>query len=381
MTTPDKVDVRPVETSDDMREFIRVPNKIFARDPHWIKPLEFERRQHLSPDKNPYFEHAEVALFTAWRGGECVGRISAQVCALHQARYKAAVGQFGFLDAIDNREVFKALLETAAAWVKARGMTSLRGPYSFSINEESGLLVDGFDTPPSVMMGHAKPYYRDHVSGCGFEKAMDMIAYDYDARSELPRSLSAMADKAKRSGALKIRTLDKRQLERELKIIIDIFNDAWSDNWDFVPMTEAEIAHLGQNLKLLVTEGFVAIAEYEGAPAAMAVTLPNLNEAIADLDGGLLPFGWAKLLWRLKLRAPASVRMPLMGVLKQYQSGPVGAALAISVIDAIRSYHASRGTVRAELSWILETNVATCKIIEAMGGQAYKTYRIYERRV
>jgi hypothetical protein len=381
MTTAHGIEIRPVGTASSLDDFIELPFNIFKNDPHWVPPLRMERRDHLSAKKNPYFEHADTQLFTAWRDGQCVGRVSAQICALHQSRYGDATGQFGFLDAIEDNAVFAALLTTAENWLRERDMKHCRGPFSFSINEETGLLVDGFKTPPSVMMGHAKPYYGPAIEACGYHKAMDLIAYDYDAASEMPRAMRAMARRAEKSGDLHLRNLDKKNLARDLEIIIQLFNDAWSENWGFVPMTEAEIAHLGQNLKLLVTEGFVSIAEYNGKPAAMAVTLPNLNAAIADLNGSLLPFGWVKLLWRLKVRSPASVRMPLMGVAKEHQSSPVGAALSIAVIDSIRSYHAGRGTNRAELSWILETNEPIRKIIEAVGGRPYKTYRVYERAI
>lgn len=380
MAAGNNLEIRTVESKSDRDAFIRLPFSVFKDDPYWVPPLVMERRDHLSEKKNPYFEHAETQLFTAWRNGQCVGRISAQICALHQARYNDATGQFGFLDAIDDDSVFAALLTTAENWLRDRGMKCARGPFSFSINEESGLLVEGFDSPPSIMMGHAKPYYQHAVEACGYEKAMDLIAYDYDASSEMPRAMRAMAGRAEKSGDLKLRTLDKKNLASELEIIIKLFNDAWSGNWGFVPMTKSEIDHLGQNLKLLVSEGYVALAEYQGKPAAMAVTLPNLNAAIADLNGSLLPFGWAKLFWRF-MRPPTSIRMPLMGVSREHHASPVGAALSIAVIDAIRSYHSSRGTRKAELSWILETNEPIRKIIEAIGGRPYKTYRVYERKL
>ncbi|MGI9372599.1 MAG: dATP pyrophosphohydrolase [Hyphomicrobiales bacterium] len=379
MALTDTIEIKPVSSKEDLDTFIRLPFRVFEDDPAWIPPLILERRDHLNPKKNPYFQHADVQLFIALRNGSCVGRISAQICQMHQARYGDDVGQFGFLDAIDDAQVFAALLNAAESWTKERGMKALRGPFSFSINEESGLLVDGFDTPPTIMMNHAKPYYGGHVEAAGFAKAMDLLAYYYDANMEMSRGLKSMVKKVEQSGDLVIRPLNKKKFDEELEIIISIFNDAWSDNWGFVPMTEAEVSHLGQMLKLLVTGEYAAIAEYEGKPAAMCVTLPNVNEAIADLNGKLLPVGWAKLLWRLKLKAPNSVRMPLMGVAKEHQTTPVGAALAIGVIDAIRAYHSGRGTRWAELSWILETNEPTRNIVKAVGGKEYKTYRVYER--
>lgn len=376
-----EIAVAVVEGKADIDEFLNLPRRIHADDENWIAPLDMERRQHLSPAKNPYFDHAEAALFLARRDGRSVGRISAQIDRLHLDRHGDATGQFGFLDAIDDGDVFAALLDAAAGWLSERGMKRMRGPFSFSINQESGLLVAGFDTPPRVMMGHARPWYDDHVTACGLSPVKNLLAYDYDGGKPLPRAMRAMVDKARRSGNLAIRPLSKKNLKRDLAIIIDIFNDAWSHNWGFVPMTDAEIDHLGANLKILVREGFVAIAEWCGEPAAMAVTLPDINQWIADLDGRLIPFGWAKLAWRLLATAPQAVRMPLMGVRRQFQSSPIGSALALAVIAEVRDYHLARGTTRAELSWVLEDNLAMRRIIEGLGATAYKTYRIYERKL
>lgn len=368
-------------TADDRSAFLRVPHLVFANDPNWVAPLDLERKEHLDPARNPYFRHSDVRLFVAYRDGQPVGRISAQVDRLRLEHHPDASGQFGFLDAMDDAQVFAALMAAAEAWLRDKGLEAAHGPFSFSINDEMGLLVKGFETPPSMMMGHALPYYARHLESLGYAKAKDVFAYDYDALKPLPRAMQAMVDKIKASGDLVIRPLSKKNLERDLDIIIDIFNDAWSANWGFVPMTREEIAALGKNLKMLVAENYIAIASYNGEPAAMAVSLPNLNEWIRDLDGRLLPLGWAKLFWRLMLRPPQSVRIPLMGVRRSHHGTPVGSALALAVIDAVRSYHLSRGTNRAELSWILEDNMPMRRIIEALGATAYKTYRIYEKRL
>jgi hypothetical protein len=232
-----------------------------------------------------------------------------------------------------------------------------------------------------MMMGHALPYYARHLENLGYTKAKDVFAYDYEARKPMPRAMQAMVNKVKAAGDFSIRPLSKKHLDRDLAIVIDIFNDAWSMNWGFVPMTREEIVALGKNLKLLVSENYVAIASYEGEPAAMAVSLPNLNDWIRDLDGRLLPLGWAKLLWRLMSAPPRSVRLPLMGVRRKFHGMPTGSALALAVIDAVRSYHLDRGTEHAELSWILEDNMPMRRIIEGLGAISYKTYRIYEKRL
>ncbi len=371
--------IAAVRDNRTLRNFLQVPHEVYADDPNWIAPLDLERRGHLSKKHNPYFEHADAQLFTASIDGRPVGRISAQVDHLRLKRYRDACGQFGFLEAINEPAVFSELFATAEAWLKQRGMTHIKGPFSFSINEETGLLVDGFERSPSVMMGHARAYYGKQLEALGYAKAKDVIAYEYDGLRPLPRSMRGMIEKATSSGDMIVRTISKKNLAYDLDVIIDIFNDAWSDNWEFVPMTSAEINALGKNLKLLVSEGYIAIASWQDKPAAMAITLPDINDWIRDLDGKLLPGGWAKLLWRMFTRPPRAVRMPLMGVRKKYQSSPVGAALALGVIDAVRDYHLKRGTTRGELSWILEDNTAMCRMLEALGATPYKTYRVYER--
>lgn len=373
------VSVRPVRGKADLRAFLDVPFSLYRDDPNWVAPLYFERQEHLDPRKNPYFRHAEAELFLAERDGRPVGRISAQLCALRSARYQDGVGQFGFLEAEDDAGVVAALAAAAGGWLRQRGATRMQGPFSFSINDESGLLIHGFDTPPSMMMGHARPYYAPQLEALGFRKAKDLIAYDFADTGALPRGVASAAAKARADGDIVIRPLDKKRLAEELRAIVAIANDAWSDNWGFVPWTDEEMAALGKNLRILVTGDYVAIAEYRGEPAAMAVSLPNINDWLVDLNGRLLPFGWAKLAARLFGGPPRSVRIPLMGLRRKYHGTALGAVLGMSTIARVRDYHTARGTTRAELSWILEDNKPMRNIIEAFGGRPYKTYRIYEK--
>ncbi len=366
-----EVDIRLVTSKRDHKAFVQLPHAVFAQDAAWNAPLSFERLQHISPKHNPFFEHGRAQLYLAIRNGQTVGRISAQVDDLRLARYRDATGMFGFLDGLDDPHVFSALFKAAESWLVAEGMARAVGPFSFSINQETGLLVKGFEHPPAVMMGHAAPYYQTHVEAAGYRKIKDVLAYDFDNSKEFPRGLAGMLAKVHATGDLEVRPLSKKNLDRDLAILIDIFNDAWSENWGFTPLSKAEIHKLGQDLKLLVEEEFIAFASYRGEPAAMAVTLPDINRAARGLKGRLLPFGWAKLLMRLKFSPPEAVRLPLMGVRKKFHGTPVGSALAMSVIDAIRTYHVNRGTQRAELSWILEDNLAMRRMIEAIGGTAY----------
>jgi hypothetical protein len=231
------------------------------------------------------------------------------------------------------------------------------------------------------MMGHARPYYGPRLEEQGFQKAKDLLAYFFDAANETPTAITRLIAKARKSQSLVVRSLDNKRYREDLNTIMDIFNDAWADNWNFVPFSDSEIAYLAKNIRPLIDPSFVAIAEVDGKPAAMAIALPNLNEAIADLDGRLLPFGWAKLLWRLKVKTTKTVRLPLLGVRRQYHDSVLGAALAFSVIDAVRCHLISRGVTAAELSWILEDNSGVRQVVESLNATVSKVYRVYEREL
>lgn len=367
----------PVEGASARSRFLKLTRTLYRADPCWVEPLAIERRQHLDPRHNPYFAHAEVAYWLAERNGETVGRISAQIDRHENEGDSNGIGHFGFLDAIDDRGVFALLLGAAEDWLRRRGMRRITGPFTLSINDESGLLIDGFDTPPFVMMGHAPAYAAGHVAGLGYEREKDLIAYLYRLDQPLPPSLAAFLAKISQSASLTFRSLDWRNFDAEIARVVAIFNDAWAGNWGFVPFDRDGVRHLAKALRMLIGPDDVAIGEIDGLPVAMAVGLPNINEAIADLDGRLLPFGWAKLLWRLKIGTLKSARMPLMGVSRKYHNTPAGAALAIGVIDRLRQFHRSKGTLRAELSWILEDNRPMRRMIEAFGAVAYKTYRVF----
>lgn len=381
MTSPEPasgIDLVPVETRDHLKTFVDLPWSIYSDDPNWVPPLRLERLDHLNRRKNPFFTQAEARFWLAFRAGKAVGRISAQVDQAHLLEHRDSTGHFGFLEAVDDAEVVKRLVSAAADWLRSQGMTRMTGPFSLSINDESGLLIEGFNTPPSIMMGHARPYYGPRLEAAGLNKAKDLVCYHYEAAQPLPRAVESMIAKAKATEGLTVRPLSQERFAEDLKAIMAIFNDAWAGNWGFVPFSDADVRYLAKNLKPLIRPGYVAIAELDGEPAAMAITLPNLNEVIADLDGGLMPFGWVKLVWRLRVTGPRTVRLPLMGVRRCYQDSALGAALAFSVIDAVRRYHRDRGVISAELSWVLEDNTAVRRMIETLGAQVSKTYRIYE---
>ena len=370
------VQIKPVEGRSALRQFIQVPWSIYRDDPQWIPPLLMERRQFLSPS-NPYFEHARYRSWIAYRGADPVGRISAQIDQLHLERYGDDTGFFGMLEAPDDPEIFSALMTRAETWLRDQGMTRVRGPFNLSINQECGLLVDGFDTPPVLMMGHARPYYGPRVEELGYTKAMDMLAYWVNADFEMTRAMHRIMEWASRR--VQIRQLQKSRLAEDLQLVRDIFEDAWSQNWGFIPFTAEEFRHLGRDLKQLVPPDFVHIAEVDGVPAAMIVVFPNINEIIRDLNGRLLPFGWLKLLWRLKIKFPNTARVPLMGVRREYQKSRLGAALALMLIQAVQVHALGRGIKEVELSWILEDNEGMRTILEGIGGRVYKRYRMYDK--
>ena len=252
-----------------------------------------------------------------------------------------------------------------------------QGPYNLSVNEEVGLLVEGFEYPPYIMMGHACPYYATQVSALGYHQAQDLLAYLIPTDFEAPPIMTRLAALA--SDKVKVRCLRRKQLAEEAEVMREIFNDAWQNNWGFVPFTREEYADLVKTLALLLPDEYVQIAEYEGEPAAFMVALPNINEAARDLGGKLLPFGWAKLLWRLKVKHPKSMRVPLLGVKQKFQHSRLGPTMVFMLTDAQRPHAIARGVETAELGWILEDNAGMRNIVETIGGKAYKRYRLYEK--
>lgn len=373
------LEVRPVASKSDRLAFVKLPGALYSGQAGFVEPLHLERLDAITPGKNPFFDHAEAALFVAWAGARPVGRISAQIDQLWRDRYGGTTGHFGFIDAIDDPSVYRALLSTAEGWLKSRGMTEALGPFSFSTNEETGLLVEGFDALPMMMMGYHPPYAGRHVAAAGYAKAKDLIAYDYDVLSAPSIAVPAVEKRGEKAVALSVRQIDMNEYRRDIGIILDIFNDAWFDNWGYVAMTPDEIEHAAKNMKMLMDPNMVWIAEVDGEPAAMIVCLPNLMEGVVGLGGKLLPFGWAKLLWRLKISKLKTSRVMLFGVRQKYRRSALSAALILRLLEALRVNGRRIGRTRAELSWILEDNIPMRRIIERVGGKAYKTYRVYRK--
>ncbi len=373
------ISIKLVNSKADQLKFLQVPFAIYANDKNWVAPLFFERFEHLSEKKNPFFQHAKAQLFIAEKNGRAVGRITAQIDQLHLDRYGDACGQFGFLEAENDPELFNALFTAAENWLRGNGMKKVQGPFSFSINDECGLLVDGFDTPPNMMMGHAQSFYGKHVEANGYKKVKDLLAYIRKLEEPLPLDLERRYKWATKSADIEFRPLNKPQIKTEIQTIMSIFNDAWSKNWNYVPFTEAELQMLATNLKLLVDKNSVQIAYYKGQSAAFIVAMPNLNEWFAGLNGRLLPRGLPRLIGKLITKKASSFRIPLMGIRQEFQDGPIGSALAYGLIKKIHEFHAPRGVKEIEMSWILEDNERIKSLIESIGGKVYKTYRVYEK--
>jgi hypothetical protein len=378
---PTSADIRivPVESSPTRHDFLNLPLALYTGAAGFAPGLLMERKAAIDSRRNPFFEHAEAAFWVAYRGARPVGRISAQVDSLARQRHGADLGHFGYLDASDDPTVFAALFETAENWLRARNTGRVQGPFSLSINEETGLLVDGFDERPMLMMAYHPPYAGPCIEACGYGKAKDVIAFDYDVTRALPIESERLIERAKTDLPIRLRPLNMRRYNEDLRIILDIFNDAWSDNWGFVPMTEAEVTHTAHEMRQIIVPELVWIAEIDGEPVSMIVCLPNLVEATSDLGGRLLPFGWVKLLWRLKVAGLRTGRVPLFGLRKRYHRSPYGAAVIFMLLDALRRQGVQRRITGAELSWILEDNWPIRSIIERIGGRPYKTYRVYEK--
>jgi hypothetical protein len=359
-----------------LTDFIEVCSEIYRDDPHYIRQMDWEFKQRFSK-KNPFFHHGEGAIFTAERHGKTIGRCSAQIDWEHQARYQDKAGFFGYFDTLDDQDAAKALVDAASAWLSKRSMKTIRGPLSFSLNEEAGCLVHGFDTPPMIMMPHHRPYQGGLLEGAGLRKLKDLFAWYYEVGA-LPKRAQKAAANIENLPEITTRQITSKTLAADVHIVMDIFNDAWSDNWGFVPLTAPEIQKMADDLKMILVPDLTMIVSINGSPAAVAVALPNLNEVIRDFDGRFGPVQIAKLLWRIKVKHPSQARLIILGIRKQYRHSKRYGALSAFMYSKMHQGGQRCGYLSGELSWTLEDNGAINAGIRLMGGKHYKTYRIYE---
>jgi GNAT superfamily N-acetyltransferase len=373
--------IRPVTSKADRRAFVDLVWEVYAADQYWVPPLKDEVHGLIDPKRNPWFGHAVAQFWLAERDGKVIGRISAQVDALVQEHMGQGTGQWGMLESLDG-EAAAALIQTAEQWLRDQGMTRALGPISISIWDEPGLLIQGFEESPLVMMGHHRPEYRAWIEAAGYEKAKDLHTFELDIRIDMIPVIDRLIKSGEANPRIRIRDVNKSTFNEEAAIILDILNDAWSDNWGFVPLTDAEIAYAGKKLKPIIVEDLVKIAEVDGEPVAFMITIPDMNEMIRDLDGKLFPFGWAKLLWRLHKVAAHRVRVPLMGVRKSLQGGRMASQLAFMLIEFTRRVCVDKyGVNIGEFGWVLEDNQGMMSIAQLPGAGINHTYRIYERQL
>lgn len=370
--------IRPVETKADRNAFVDFAWEVYKDDPAWVPPLKSEVHGLMDPKENPWFGHGRAAFFLAERGGKVVGRISAQVDDLVQPSMPDT-GQWGFFDALDG-DTAAALIAHAEGWLRAQCMKHALGPITISIWDEPGLLIEGFDESPLAMMGHHRPEYRAWIEAAGYAKAKDLHTFALDIRIDMIPVIDRLIKSGEKNPRIVVRNVDKSKFDSEAAIILDILNDAWSDNWGFVPLTDAEIAYGGKKLKPIIVEDLVKIVEYDGEPVAFMLTIPDLNEMIADLNGSLLPFGWAKLLWRLHKVKTKRVRVPLMGVRKEFQSSRLASQFAFMLIEFTRRVCVDKyGINFGEFGWVLEDNQGMMSIAQLPGAGTNHKYRIYEK--
>jgi hypothetical protein len=376
------IEIVPVKSSREINEFIHLQHSLYKDDPHWVPPLIMDEKLKLNPKKYAFYKHAQVQPFLARQAGKPVGRITAQIDDIHNKFHEEKAGFFGFFETIKNPEVASALLNAAAKWLKARKMEVIRGPFSFNTNGESGLLVDGFDSSPRLLMPYSPPYYADYITQNGFSKAKDLIALDapLDANykkivEEMRPTLVALAERAKSKGYT-IRNINLKNFKAEVDRLFEIYNAAWEKNWGFVPMTEDEFVAQAKELKRIVVPDLAVIVELGNEPVGFGLALPDFNQALKPIHGRLLPFGIFKLLSEAK--KVNALRLLTLGFKKTVRKRGVDAMLYLRMLDAALAHPEFKV---CECSWILEDNVLMLRIIERVGGKPVKTYRVYEKRL
>jgi hypothetical protein len=378
------VEVIALRGARDRRSFVNLPYDLHRSDPNWMPPLRRDIRVLLDRRRNPFFDHGEAEFWLAWRDGKPVGRISAQINRLHLDTHRDETGNFGMLEAIDDPAVFKALLKTAERWVAERGMRRIVGPYNLSMNDEIGVLVSGFDSPPMVGMPHTPPYYAEHIEAAGYAKAKDLHALRVAVAELLTEHLERVERvtvQLRAEGRIGQRFLDPAKFAEEMRLAIEIYNEAWTENWGFLPVSEREAKALIDQLAPILPPQGVIFGLADGEAAAMLVALPNLNELLADLDGKLFPLGWARLLWRLRYRRPKGARIILAGVRRRYRGSAISMALITLMLGTLLKVGQERNVEMVEMSWILEDNKASLDGCLAIGARLAKLYRIYGKNL
>ncbi len=369
------LDVRPVTSKRDLTTFIKLPWRLYRNEPNWVPPLVFERRQFLDRTKNPWFEHGEAEYFLAWRDGRAVGRITAQVDRLLNEFQGNDWGLFGFFECEDDPEAARALLDAAETWLRARGRDRMVGPMDFTMNDECGVLVDGFERPPIILTNWTPPSYPALLEGAGLTKAMDTLMWELEiaGRDKVNPAIWTMAERVESKHGIVVRPMRKKDIHAEIDRFLEVYNAAWEKNWGFSPLTEKEVRHYAKTLKPFLDEHWAFIAEKDGETVGAALTIPDYNQVLARMKGRLLPFGWLKFLWYK--RKIDRVRVFALGVKREWQHTGVAARFYQLHFDSAEITPQTYG----EMGWILETNTSMNRAMEGMGGTVVRRYRLYER--
>lgn len=362
------------------KSFLDVTDHVYENVPEYCAPLRFEITSLLK-SSSPYFEHAEARYFVALRDGKPVGRLSAQVDTLVQDTMGPGTGQFGYFECEDNAQTAELLFGAAEDWLRSKSMARAIGPFNPSINEEVGLLTDGFDTPNSILMPHGRPYYKSMVEGLGYRQIKELWAYDYDLSKKVDPKFDKMVEWADANPDIKIRFLDTKRFEEEISLALDIFNKAWKNNWGFTPMTEREAERFRKSLKMVMRPELGGFAYYRGEPVAFMFVLPDLNTLMADFKGRLLPFNWLKLLRGLRKGKFPRMRTALLGTLPHLQNKRLGGILGITLIAKLRANVGLFSATHSELSWILEDNKGMNNMLVSVGAHIYKRYGMFEKQL
>ena len=374
------IEIREHVPGKDVTPFVRAADVVFDGDPAWVPPLDLEIGDRLSPAKNPFFKRGEAALFTAWKDGRVVGRCSASLDREHLKLWNDDTGFFGFFDTIDDEEVARALLDRAEAWLRGKGMRRAIGPAGLYMNEEVGILVEGFEHPPMISMAHSRAWQARLAETCGYVKEKDLFAWRYDATTDFNARTLRAWEAIRALPEVKLRSVDMSRMREELAAVLEIYNDAWAGKWGFVPVRPDELDKMVEDMKLVLDPDIAFIAEIDGKPAGMCIMVPNLNEAIFDLGGSLFPFGWAKLLWRIKVKHPKTTRLILLGIRKDIRHnmkryGGLSAAMYVEVAKR----GVAKGYAWSELGWTREDDSPINLGIKSMGAKVYKRYRVYAK--
>lgn len=368
------VSVRPVSSPRDLKAFIRLPWRLYALDKNWVPPLLSEEKKLLDRERNPFYKHAEVEFYLAERDGKVVGRIGAIVNENHNKFHEEKMGFWGFFESEKDPEIVAALFSQVETWLRGKGMTASRGPANPSMNDTCGMLVDGFEWSPFVMMTYNPRWYPDAVEELGYGKCKDLLAFMLVQEKRNLKRMNKIAGRVPKRDEIHIRRMNMRNFERELETVIGIYNDAWSRNWGFVPLTEEEIRFAAHSMKPVLLPDLALIAEYQGEAVGFALAVPDINHILKKVNGRLFPFGWLRFL-KSRLRKIPTYRLITLGVKKKHQQLGIGALFYQRYLGNTETL----GIVAAELSWILEDNEPMIRALKLMGSKHYKTYRMYEK--